>query len=161
MKNGYSVWQALIHGLAWGGVIAVLNGVAAPPLLELESFISSLLDGVRWTGSVGSVDPIIWAGISLIVAIFFSVPSIIGGSVLGLIVHRLALGHRRPEQLGLWMGVAVGSLVAWAGMAGFTMLIWQARAYRGQVDWTFMILATLWEMALYGWVGRRLARSYS
>jgi len=156
-----SLRQSLIRGIAWGGLIALLHGLAFPILFLLETFLRGLLYSREFNGLLLGLVFLasgFWMALSFVASSYFSIPSIIGGIALALGLH---YGVQRSLLLlrnGLWLGAIIGGVVALVGITWFYWLNW---AWTIQENWLFAILVTAWEIAIYAWLGRRFARSFS
>jgi hypothetical protein len=158
MKSS-SLWQSLIRGIVWGGLIAILHGLAFPILFLLETFLRGVLYSGQFSGLLIGLIFLasgFWMVLSFVASSYFLVPSIIGGIALAL---GLRYGVQRNFLLprhGLWLGVIIGGLVA---LVGITWLYWLDWAWSIQENWLFAVLVTMWEMVTYAWLGQRFAPS--
>jgi len=159
MKSS-SLRQSLIRGIAWGGLIALIHGLAFPVLFTLDAFLGTLLYSGQFNGLLIGLVLLasgFWSVLFFIALSYFSIPSIIGGIALALGLH---YGVRRSLLLlrnGLWWGVTIGGVVALFGISWFYWLDW---AWDIQENWLFAVLVAIWAMVIYAWLGRRLARFY-
>lgn len=83
----------------------------------------------------------------------FSIPSVIGGCVLSLILHFSAPRALRPSRQGLWIGGTIGGVVALSGLYLLLLVV-------GNHYWTLEVLVCTVEIMLFAWIGRRMALSY-
>jgi hypothetical protein len=154
IKRSHSIGHSLVRGLGWGLLLVVLNGIGFQGMLAVSGYIEAMLYGKgEWRIPLGQMLPGIYLAYLFLGLKYFSVPSVAGGCVLALILHRLVPGHSLPGRVGLWAGIAVGSAVALGG------LIWFFVAERSD-NWIFAVFVCAWEMYAYAWLGRRLALSY-
>ncbi|MFQ3670230.1 MAG: DUF456 domain-containing protein [Verrucomicrobiia bacterium] len=104
---------ALLHkwlapeSVPWWVIIAMIAVAAIGQLLEIFAGIL----GAKWFGA--SRWGMIGAGLGLLIGIFFALPGIIFGPLLGAIIGELTLGRREPADaakagMGAGLGFAVG-----------------------------------------------------
>lgn len=153
MKRMHSVWHSLVRGLAWGLQIALLNGLGFPFMFRLSNYIGAILYRTEARGPTITAPVEHWLEFSILGLRFLSVPSVIGGCVLALIVHCIASRRFHRGRVSLWIGVLVGSAVALSGLVRFFL------AERSD-SWIFAVFVFILEVASYAWVGQRLAISY-
>lgn len=154
VNKSHSTWRLLGRGLGWGVLISLANGLALPVLFELYVLILAILLNRRWLGPVGNIAPQLWF-IYLVLGFGCAlIPSVIGGGVLGLGI-RFVMSRPRPSRQGVWIGMIVGTLVAVCWVSLFFAVDW---SWRG--NWMLAVLMWLWEVAVYAWLGRQLARAY-
>jgi len=84
---------------------------------------------------------------------YLSIPSIVGGCVLGLVVRLIVPECSRPVLRGVWAGIAIGLAVALSGLIWFFVT-------ESSDNWILAALVCLWGMYAYAWHGRQLALSY-
>lgn len=145
-----SLLRSLALGLAWGSLFALLSSLVLPVLFAMIGFDWDTFVFTFFVLQFGKI-------IFVITLIQFSLPSIIGGVALAMSVRWLASTSARPLRTGLWLGVITGCIVALVGIAA---LQWGPGRFNFDVPWLFGILITAWQIAIYVWLGRRLARSF-
>jgi hypothetical protein len=139
-------------GLKYGAVALALT-VAISPLLLLawdlmNSGVISVVDAAPLSADM------LCAG-SLIIALVFAVPFLIGGTVLGfLLAHCSKKTELRPSRGAIWGGV-VGFATTVIALLLLSELVLPSERAPG--DRVFLGLALTWGAVLFSWVGRRLA----
>ncbi|GAB4248905.1 MAG: DUF456 domain-containing protein [Candidatus Methylacidiphilales bacterium] len=102
-------WLAPVSVPWW--VIIVMAAIAA--LGQILEMCAGVL-GAKWFGA--SRWGIIGAGVGLLGGLFFSIPGLIFGPLIGAILGELTLGHREPHDaaragLGAGLGFAAGMVL--------------------------------------------------
>jgi len=116
MKPIISLQRYLIYGVIVGMLIAALNGLVAPVLMEVESFIVDSIRGGPWFGLatswLGLEGLILWIALAIDATLRFLIPSIIGISGLGYVLYR-SLPHRAHHKIwGVFVGGFIGFVIA-------------------------------------------------
>jgi hypothetical protein len=133
----------------WGLLMAGVNSLAVPSFAGLLLSLSAL--GQRDAPNFSS-----WVSfltlLAVTVFVYFSTPSVMGVCLLGLSLDRLSASHHFTKSTGLWIGLAIGGLVA--GMGSVTFLVGSPSAKLPASSlWTILAPIAVVEMISYGCLG--------
>jgi hypothetical protein len=146
----------------WGLFSILLSGLFAPVWLELLNFASKLIQGREWTGLFGSLAPVLWIGLFIMVVVIFSIPQLIVTLTLGYLNCLFAHQKSIPMQSGLFIGIPLGILLGITEMLLGASLFFSEDQYtlEGLNDWLPLILWMIWTASLFGFISWRMSKRY-
>lgn len=145
-----SIGFLLVRGLAWGFLIALVNGLSLPVLFELFFGVTSILSMGKWyplgVAELWFIFFVFGFGCSLL-------PSIVAGEILSLGIHLLLL-KKAINWLSISTGMVIGIIVAICYvflLFYFDLLL----SVRESVSVVLMVFIFMEEMFIYGWMAHR------
>lgn len=148
MKKSSAI-SALLNGLKYGCMAVLATAIFIP----LPVIIGDYFGRINTAGFYSDPLPVSWiCGFSIVFAIPFSLPFILGGCILSMVIGFLQRINLLIKGRGMLSGSVIGLFATLIGLFLFQKL----ELLESFGGWVFIGIMTIWGMFLFGWIGHRL-----
>jgi hypothetical protein len=149
-------WRTLFAGVKWGVLATAITSIVFPILYVVSELLRYALSEARiW--SLAHVSVAVICAVGVLEAFYFTIPNVLGGCLLSLGQTYILPQRFQLRQSGMWMGVVVGGVSAWAGFSVFS--IHYGRVNTELLNSVFIVVVSLWKMMLWGWIGHHTTKA--
>jgi hypothetical protein len=143
-----SVLSVLSLGIKYGAVAILATAIFLPLPIAIGDYFGRINTVGHYSGPL----PASWiCGLSIAIAIPFSLPFVLSGCVLSSIIVLYRRTVFLGEGRGRISGVVLGMLAAAGGLIMFNRPQLEALG-----NWIFSGIMIPWGMVLFGWIGHRM-----
>lgn len=151
--NKPSIGFVLLRGLGWGLLVAFINGLSLPSLIDLYSRILKVLNtGVWYNGPFLVLE--LWLVFFTFGVTCSFLPAVIAGNVLSLGIQKTWTKKAQGKWLKICVGVALGvAVAAWYVLA----LFYTESLLNLREDGLLAVFILVEQVIIYGWLSARLS----